>query len=196
MLSDVGSNEKIFKKASFMWQFFNFNSSKRVDREGPATLPPVQDASSAFANATKRRELVRTALRDLLRKNGIPVDWIGFEVVPLANNGDLDVHLVHIVVLKWHEHLMDFAPAFEEQLWRGLLRFSPEMERSELVMGWKFAPGCGCPFAALPEPEFWVTKPVVPAVVPLAPKKFDLPPSEYDHRSSGFAPTQPGNWVN
>lgn len=179
-----------------MWKFLNFGSSKRPDREGPATVPPVLDAPAATQHVGKRRELVRVVLRDTLRKNGIPVDWVGFDMLPLVQGPQQEVYLLHLVVMKWHAHLMDFAPAIEEQLWRGLIRFVPDIDRSELILGWRFAPGCGCPFDVLPEPAFWSaqggTVAAVAAPAPAAPKKFDLPPSEYDHRSSGFAPTQPG----
>ncbi len=176
-----------------MWKFLRFGLSKRRAPESPVTVPPVVHGFSAPQHTAKRRELVRVVLRDTLRKHGIPTDWIGFEITPLGNSVEGDAHLVHLVVLKWHEHLMDFAPVLQEQLWLGLGRFSPDVDRTQFIFGWKFSPDCACPVDAMPEPAFWSERKSARVAVPSsASRKFDLPTSEYDHRSSGFAPTQPG----
>lgn len=177
-----------------MWKFLKFGLSKRRAQESAATVPPVAHGLGAADRTAKRRELVRVVLRDTLRKHGIPTDWIGFEITPLGNSADGDMHLVHLVVLTWHEHLMDYAPVLQEQLWLGLSRFAPDTDRTQFTLGWKFSPECGCPVDAMPEPAFWSDRKSAPIAMPLpASKKFDLPASEYDHRSSGFAPTQPGD---
>lgn len=176
-----------------MWKFLKFGQSEGREQESLVTMPPAARASIDPHNTAKRRELVRVVLRDTLRKHGIPADWIGFEITPLVNPAGGDAHLVHLVILKWHEHLMDYAPVLQEQLWQGLARFAPDTDRAQFTLGWKFSPECGCPLDAMPEPAFWTDREgAQPAVKAPASKKFDLPASEYDHRSSGFAPTQPG----
>lgn len=176
-----------------MWKFLKFGQPKHPEPESPVTVPPAVRVYSDPHNTAKRRELVRVVLRDTLRKHGIPADWIGFEITPLGNSADGSAHLIHLIVLKWHEHLMDFAPALQEQLWQGLGRFAPDSERSQFALAWTFSPDCACPFDTMPEPAFWtVAHAALPSVQAKAVKKFDLPASEYDHRSSGFAPTQPG----
>lgn len=178
-----------------MWKFLKFDGAKRGDPEGLVTLPPAGHEHSDLHHTAKRRELVRVVLRDVLRKHGIPTDWIGFEIAPLTPSAGGDAYLVHLLVMRWHEHLMDFAPALQEQLWLGLGRFATDTDRSQFTLGWKFAPDCGCPFDTMPEPAFWSSKNGAPggAAQAQSPRKFDLPASAYDHRSSGFAPTQPGD---
>ena len=181
-----------------------------------------------------QRELVRVVLKDTLRLHGIPAGWIGCEVTVMsrksrASNVAVPVDtpvvedlFVHLVILKWDEALLRFAPAFEQQLIEGLDRFEPHVDHSKYIVSWRFSPTCGCPQTRMPNPKFWLLRESQPAAQPQAPDlfaplataqlarpvpapapapqtaaappkpKFDLPPSEMDNIPSAFAPTEPG----
>jgi hypothetical protein len=112
---------------------------------------------------------------------------------------------VQLVIMKWNEALLRFAPALQQQLMLGLDRFDPAVDHSGYVVCWRFAAECECPFTQMPAPQFWSKAAEVstsaafqPPVPPTAPQaiepakpKFDLPPSELDNMPSGFAPTEP-----
>lgn len=195
-----------------MFSFFNFGRSKRGDRQGPSTLLPVAGSTNDQQHTATRRELIRIVLRDTLHEHGIPAAWIGCETVLVTRSADNPAYLTHLVVKKWNEHLMRFAPALQQQLWLGLRRFDSAVDPSKYIFYWKFSTDCGCPITAMPEPEFWAIKPssfkdevqrtpnsetihAASAPHPAPQKTFDLPRSEYDHRSTAFAPTVPGEMI-
>ena len=191
------------------------------------SMPP-----GPFANTQQhsdvQRELVRVVLNDTLRHHGIPSSWIGCEVTVMsrpapggagnvAGPGDRQAPVarqrlfVHLIVMKWNEALVHFAPALQQQLMLALDRFEPVVDHSNYIVSWRFSPQSGCPYTRMPDPMFWsqdaiapMAQPVPtmsrPALVPEAvaavaqpPKpKFDLPLSSLDNVPSGFAPTEPG----
>lgn len=156
-----------------------------------------------------RLEMIRLALKSVLRRYGIPIPWIGCEMMPMAPSGDTDVLLIQLVLLKWHDALMRYAPELQKQFLTEIQFFDNTAEAANFLIVWKFAPDCGCPNDKLPEAGFWATSaeepvPLVqpvpitslgaaaaPAVMPapaapappaavLPAAKFDLPKSKLD----------------
>ncbi|MEO8119557.1 MAG: hypothetical protein ABI606_09580 [Rhodoferax sp.] len=195
-----------------MFSFFNFGRFKSGDRKGPSTLLPVAVSENSQQHTATRRELIRTVLRETLKKHGIPSTWIGCETVMVMHRAGNVEYLTYLVVTKWNDHLMRFAPALQQQLCVGLCRFDSAANPSKYTFYWKFSTDCGCPVTVMPEPSFWAVKPIfakdetsrqpgattsypVGAVPSVHRKKFDLPYSEYDHRSAAFAPTLPSDLI-
>ena len=194
----------------------------QVERAGlrdskPMSTPPVNTQQ----HSDIQRELVRVVLKDTLRQHGIPSGWVGCEVTVLprragsgmagnmghaAANPAVDARqalFIHLIIMKWNDALVHFAPALQQQLMQALDRFEPVVDHSSYIVAWRFSPQCGYPYRSMPDPMFWTQEafpapqgaaPVRPAApVALAPKpKFDLPPSSLDNIPSGFAPTEPG----
>ncbi len=161
--------------------------------KAPSTAPSTAPAASP--QTTLQRERVRSALQDTLQKHGLPTGWITCDVLPKA--ADAANTLVLLTVVKWHGALMDYAPALEQELLKAIDRVDTATIPAGYTFAWKFAPDCGCPQTAMPRPDVW-SKPAQKTVVAHEEakaelhKKFDKIHSEYDHRSSGFAPTEPG----
>lgn len=162
---------------------------------GPASVLP----GNSRLHSNVQRELVRVVLKDTLRMHGIPAGWISGEVTVAPDKAGGEVLSVQLVVMKWNEALLRFAPAFERQLLLGLDRFDPQIDHSGYVVSWRFAPDCGCPFTQMPDPQFWTKASEPPAQgndvssgqATTSKPKFDLPPSDLDNLPSGFAPTEP-----
>ena len=189
-----------------------------------APLSPAGPFDNTQQHGDVQRELVRVVLKDTLRQHGIPSSWIGCEVTALsrrvssgpghnaapgASQGPAprEPLLVHLIVMKWNDALVHFAPALQQQLMLALDRFEPVVDHSNYIVSWRFTPQSGCPYTRMPEPMFWsqdalapvpvVGRPAVapnavaPTVAPPPRPKFDLPPSSLDNIPSGFAPTEP-----
>lgn len=163
-----------------------------------------------------RLEMIRLALKSVLRRYGIPIHWIGCEIEPMAPSGDSDALLIQLVLLKWHDALMRYAPELQKQFLTEIQFFDNSEQAATFLIVWKFAPDCGCPHDKLPEAGFWAasaeepvppaqsvpaTPPVTaaaPAVTLVAPAavlpaaKFDLPKSKLDEDEGddGFPATQ------
>lgn len=145
------------------------------------SAPPIQPAEPPISG----RELVRVVLRDTLRKHGIPVDWIGSQIVSRTQTGQPTSHQIQLVILKWHEGLLRFAPLLQQQLLLSLQQFDPHTDHSGHTVVWSFAPHCGCPYTTLPAPGYWGATGER--------QKFDLPPSgrKFHEVDDDFATTVP-----
>jgi hypothetical protein len=134
----------------------------------PQSLPqslPSNFQSSHFQpsqnNARPRsdlqRELIPVVLKDTLRRNGIPFDWLTCEVITIAKGPDTEEQLhIQLMLMQWRELFMRYAPALEHQLLRGLDRFEPSVDHSKYIISWRFSPQCGCPFGTLPPAVVWL----------------------------------------
>ena len=169
----------------------------------------VETVGSKPKKSDIRLEMIRLALKSVLRSCGIPLQWIGCEISPKANKGDSEAILIQLVILKWHDELMRFAPELQKRFLTEIQFFDSNADAANLLVLWKFAPDCGCPNDKLPEAGFWaslVKEPTPPeqtvsvkslaAAAPLAAAlpaaKFDLPKSKLDDDKGddGFAATQ------
>lgn len=159
----------------------NPNGSDSVFGETSSSRSPNSVSSTSRQHTTTHRDLPRVVLRDILRLNGIPTDWISCEVAPLTYGDGDDAFMIQLVIQKWHEALLAHAPLLQQQLVMGLKRFDPASDHSIHVMVWKFSPNLVYPLTGMPPPDFWTKKP-----------KFDLPPSNRDQMDDGFAATEPG----
>ena len=168
------------------------------------------------ASSATQREMVRLTLHSVLRQRGIPGNWLTCEIIPVQIAGQGDAVLVQLVVLKWHDALMQYAPALQQGILEGLKHFDANANASKYHFSWAFAPDCGCPHTKFPEPSVWNTgTPLAPiaAIQTISPAaavvasttttpskpKFDLPPTAADLRKTndedddddhGFAATQ------
>jgi len=149
------------------------------------TESPAGGAGQGMEPAISSRELIRVVLRDTLRKNGIPTDWIGSQIASRVQPGLPTAHQIQLVILKWHEGLLRFAPLLEQQVLQGLQQFDPQSDHSGHTVVWSFAPNCGCPYTTLPAPAYWSAT--------AERQKFDLPPStrRFHEVDDDFATTVP-----
>ncbi len=150
-----------------------------------STQIPGTDAGRAPDPAISDRELIRVVLRDTLRKNGIPTDWIGSQIASRTQAGQATAHQIQLVILKWHEGLLRFAPLLQQQILQSLQQFDPQTDHSAHTVVWSFAPNCGCPYTTLPAPSYWSTS--------ADKQQFDLPPTsrKFHEVDDDFATTVP-----
>jgi hypothetical protein len=134
---------------------FDFLKAKSARQEPRASISPVSSAPNSTQQRNNlRRELIRVVLKDTLRLHGIPFDWLACEVI-IAQGLNEEELRIQLVVLKWKEQLLRYAPALQQQLLLGLDRFDPSVDHSKYIISWRFSPDCGCPFTRLPAPNFW-----------------------------------------
>lgn len=152
-----------------------FRSSRNPASHSPsADSPSTLGASNHSQNPINYRDLVRMVLRDTLRLNGIPIDWVGCEVIARPHTGQTPNFQINLVVYTWHEGLLRYAPLLKQQILQGLQHFDPANNHNSHVMAWVFAPTCGFPHTRMPGPAYWRVSAEL--------GKFDLPPSRNDLR--------------
>ncbi len=121
------------------------------DDPGPSTMPMLGVPTSATL-----REMVRFALHNVLKLNGIPSDWLSGETVPVHIPGQGDALVVQLEIMQWHDTLVLHGPALQRELMEELRRFDPDADASRYLFVWKFSPESNCPHTRLPQPDFWV----------------------------------------
>ena len=187
-----------------------------LSRGNPKASNSAKEARAAVSRtksappSAAQREMVRLTLHSVLRQRGIPGNWLTCETIPVQIAEQGEAVLVQLVVLKWHDALMQYAPALQQGMLESLKQFDSSASASKYHFSWTFAPNCGCPYTQFPEPSTWnaSTTPApmaaiqaisaASAVRPTATKpKFDLPATAADLRKHddddddhGFAATQ------
>ncbi len=183
-----------------MFEFLGFGRNKESTPAAQRPPAAAESASAAPKNLDKQREMLRLALSAVLRRHGIPSQWIGCDITPLAQPAATEVLLTQLTLLHWHDALMHYAPALQDELFKEIHLFDHSVRAESFLFVWKFAPQSGHPTGPLPAPEFWtapaqapVAAPLPAAAIPAEPRpKFDLPKSALDDGDDdqGFPATQ------
>ena len=124
-------------------------------RPAPAPAPSTTGPHSTRPHTDIQRELIRVVLKDTLRRNGIPFEWLSCEVVTITHGPNSEELHIQLMLMQWHELFLRYAPALEQQLLRGLDRFDPAVDHSKYTISWRFSPECGCPFRVMPPAVVW-----------------------------------------
>lgn len=126
-----------------------------------------------------KRELIRVVLKDTLRRHGIPLGWLACEAILIARPPGPDELHIQLVILKWNEQLLRYAPVLQHQLLLGLDRFDPSVDHANCNVSWRFSPDCGCPFVQMPMPSTWLD------VVPPPADQDQIPVLDRRHKKRG-----------
>jgi hypothetical protein len=140
-----------------MFSFLKNNVSKDTTAPSAAVIaaPQALHPQSVQQHTNIKRELIRVVLKDTLRQQAIPYDWLACEIIIIPRSPDDEELHIQLVVMKWNELLMRYAMALQQQLLRGLNRFDPSVDHSKYIISWRFSPECGCPFTVMPPPLLW-----------------------------------------
>lgn len=114
-------------------------------------LASVQDSSE---NAV-RQQLIQTLHRDLMRKNGIPMEWIACHTQVMVSRTKGTGMSVVLVVKHWDERLMNHTFAFQRALANDVIAFEPAAEQWLHGIAWRLDVASSCPHIDLPEKSYW-----------------------------------------
>lgn len=115
---------------------------------------PVSVASQQQRDET-RRELVAMAVRDTLRKNGIPAQWFATEMVSAMTPARERGVQLRLVLREWQPQLLAHAVSLQRAIEGKLRRMDPLSPGWLAGVTWKFelADDSACP--PLPPPAYW-----------------------------------------
>ena len=134
----------------------NADKAGRSARDNPLT---IEDGSD---NAT-RRQLVQVLLRDVMRRHGIPPQWVDCQMQLVSSRSRGPGMYVRLVVRHWDDRLMRYAFAFQNELMTDIGRFEPQASTWLHGMSWQLEVADSCPYPTLPDKAFWqaVAKPAL-----------------------------------
>jgi hypothetical protein len=143
-----------------MNQFFRtlFRPSKASKSFGQSSLlhskndlASIQDGSE---NAT-RQQLIQTLHHDLMRKHGIPTEWMACHTQVMVSRSKGTGMSVVLVVKHWDERLMNHTFALQRALAFEVIAFEPAAEQWLHGIAWRLDVASTCPHIDLPEKSFW-----------------------------------------
>ena len=102
-----------------------------------------------------RRQLVQVLTRDVMRKHGIPLDWIECRMLAVDHSRKGTGLYVHLVLKHWDQRLMSHALAFQNTLLQDISRFEPRASDWLHGISWQMEFDGQCPHTTLPAREFW-----------------------------------------
>jgi hypothetical protein len=142
------------------------SSALRHEAASPGENNPatIQEGSE---NAI-RRQLVQVLLRDVIRRHGIPPQWIELQMLVVSSSSRGAGMYVRLVIKQWDQGLMNYALALQNELLADIARFEPQASVWLHGISWQLEMADGCPYTVVPDKEFWLkpakqAAPVVPA---------------------------------
>ncbi|HVZ43527.1 MAG TPA: hypothetical protein VHA82_06930 [Ramlibacter sp.] len=134
--------------------------------QSPSMHPQQPKAPDTAATAT-RRELLKVVLRDTLRRQGIPAEWVAAEVFTATSRSRNDSGLHWRLVLRhWDARLPNHLVALQNALVARALAIDPMAHEWLMGVSWQFALQDESQCPALPHPGSWTSTPREQAVVP------------------------------
>ena len=141
-------------KKTILKLFAQLSGGKQGD-----TLPAVRDNPATIQEGSEndvRRHLVQVLMRDLLRRHGIPPEWIDCQMMIVFSRTKGSGMYIRLVVHHWDERLMNYASAFQKELLADLKQFEPQAANWLHGISWQLEVDDSCPYTTLPGRSFWL----------------------------------------
>lgn len=135
-----------------------FGRPRRVVQHAPVSIASQQQRDET------RRELLSMAVRDTLRKSGVPAQWLATEMVSAMTPGRERGVQLRLVLREWHPQLLAYTVALQRAIEGKLRRMDPLSPGWLAGITWKFAPADERVCPHLPHPDFWKAGAAQPAV--------------------------------
>lgn len=106
-----------------------------------------------------RRELLRVVLRDTMRRNGIPAEWITAETLTAMSRTREPGIYWRLSIKHWDERLPNHLVAIQNALITRLHAFDPMAQDWLTGISWQFALADESACPAMPHPGSWTAEP-------------------------------------
>jgi len=84
-----------------------------------------------------RRDLVKLALRDTMRKYGVPSDWIDCRALSAVTRTQQSGMHVQFLVRKSDRQVMNYIHAFQDTFWQEIESIAPQARQWLVSVGWE-----------------------------------------------------------
>jgi hypothetical protein len=147
--------------------FSIFGGGARKPAKRSTDFQPSAQPSSAAPNSSQlnvsshgnRRELLRVVLRDTMRRNGIPTEWITAETITAMSRNREPGVLWRLSVKHWDERLPGHLVAIQNALITRLHAFDPMAQEWLIGIAWQFSVPDESVCPPMPHPGSWTSAP-------------------------------------
>jgi hypothetical protein len=154
---------------------------------------PAHALRDDSARDATRKELLRMAVQDTLRKHGIPSGWLGMEIsASVTARSERGLHL-RLVIKHWQPKFLEYTVALQRSTKARLMRLDPLAAAWMTGISWKVEIADESPCPELPSPAYWerFVPQAEPAPAPRAALEQLLAAGDRGSREGEFAQTQP-----
>ena len=147
-------NAKI-KMKKFLQRLFDkpapINSPRKNTAVSLDSLFIPEDGSSD----AMRRQLILLLLRDLMRRQGLPLAWIELQLLMVNSTSRGEGLYVRLILKHWDARLINYIQAFQNELLADIVRFEPQFDTWMRGISWQLDMTASCPYTQLPGKAFW-----------------------------------------
>lgn len=136
-------------------KFFGAGGAPAQSRPHSQFAESASPANEVKSRNGPRRELVQVVLRDIMRKHGIPSDWIDCRVLSVMTRQHKSGVHVQFIVRKGDDQLLEYVHAFQESFWEEIDKFDPHADQWLFSLAWQFEGKATRGFSAMPDPKSW-----------------------------------------
>ena len=119
---------------------------------------PVEKEAPKQSEMQRRRSLVQVVLLEVMRRQGIPSDWISCHTLHVPRRrGGRPRMLVQLVVRKGDDQLVGVIHQFQDAFRREITRYDVAASEWVAALSWEFSGERDPKFAKMPPPETWAS---------------------------------------
>jgi hypothetical protein len=126
-----------------------FVRPRRVEEHAPVSIASQQQRDET------RRELLAMAVRDTLRKNGVPAQWFATEMLATMTPARERGVQLRLVLREWQPQLLAYTVALQRAIEEKLRRIDPLSPAWLAGITWKFEPADDRLCPQMPNAEYW-----------------------------------------
>ena len=149
----MSSQGKVMKK--LILKLFAQLTGNKQNTVPLAANDNLATASNGSENGV-RCQLVQVLMRDLLRKHGIPPQWMDCQMTVVSSRTKGPGMYLRLIVHHWDERLMNYASAFQKELVSNIMQFEPQAAQWLHAVSWQLEVEGSCPYTTLPSKSFWL----------------------------------------
>ena len=139
---------------SWLGGLFGKKNAQNMDLLPSGGLENTDTLAVPGSSATEARELINRAAYEVLNLNGIPKDWVKFEILTLADSAKAYFQL-QVTLKHWDPYLLLHSLAFEQAVSARIRERNQAIGRALRAVLWRTAADAGCPYEKMPPSVAW-----------------------------------------
>jgi hypothetical protein len=139
---------------SWLGSLFGKKNARDMDILSSGGLDGTDALAVPGSSVPEAREIINRAAYEVLNLNGVPKDWVKFEILTLADSAKAYFQL-QVTIKHWDAYLLLHSWAFEQAVSARIIERNMAIGRALRAVLWRIAPDAGCPYEKMPPSVAW-----------------------------------------